>query len=73
MSTESVFNPYATAAFFKFVLFSIFEMRYLLLIFKARNPETFAAGWRAVRRKLGQLYIRFCTRTPPHKVPVQRV
>lgn len=35
-------------------------MRYLLLIFKARNPETFAAGWRAVRRKLGQLYIRFC-------------
>lgn len=58
---ESVFNPYATAAFFKFVLFSIFEMRYLLLIFKARNPETFAAGWRAVRRKLGQLYIRFYT------------
>lgn len=58
---ESVFNPYATASFFKFVLFSIFEMRYLLLIFKARNPETFAAGWRAVRRKLGQLYIRFYT------------
>jgi len=58
---ESVFNPYATASFFKFILFSIFEMRYLLLIFKARNPETFAAGWRAVRRKLGQLYIRFYT------------
>eukprot|EP00005_Dracoamoeba_jomungandri_P000752 CAMPEP_0174256468 /NCGR_PEP_ID=MMETSP0439-20130205/5695_1 /TAXON_ID=0 /ORGANISM="Stereomyxa ramosa, Strain Chinc5" /LENGTH=326 /DNA_ID=CAMNT_0015339087 /DNA_START=156 /DNA_END=1133 /DNA_ORIENTATION=+ len=42
---ESVFNPYATASFVKFVLFSFFEMSYLLLIFKARNPATFAAGW----------------------------
>jgi len=59
--TESVFNPYATASFVKFILFSIFEMRYLLFIFKARNPQTFAAGWRVVSRKLSQLYMRFCT------------
>jgi hypothetical protein len=33
---EALFNTFATAAFFKFVIFSIFEMRYLLIIWKAR-------------------------------------
>ncbi|WOL14050.1 hypothetical protein Cni_G22830 [Canna indica] len=33
--SESLFNAFATAAFFKFVVFSIFEMRYLLAIWKA--------------------------------------
>ncbi|CAI5967621.1 unnamed protein product, partial [Closterium sp. NIES-65] len=33
---ESLFNAFATAAFFKFVIFSIFEMRYLLAIWKAQ-------------------------------------
>jgi len=37
-SSESLFNAFATAAFFKFVIFSIFEMRYLLAIWKARAP-----------------------------------
>jgi hypothetical protein len=32
---EALFNTFATAAFFKFVVFSIFEMRYLLVIWKA--------------------------------------
>uniref|UniRef100_A0A0E0LL05 RING-type E3 ubiquitin transferase n=1 Tax=Oryza punctata TaxID=4537 RepID=A0A0E0LL05_ORYPU len=35
---ESLFNAFATAAFFKFVVFSIFEMRYLLAIWKASRP-----------------------------------
>jgi transmembrane E3 ubiquitin-protein ligase len=37
LSTESLFNAFATAAFFKFVVFSIFEMRYLLAIWKANR------------------------------------
>ncbi len=30
--TENVFNAFAMAAFFKFITFSVFEMRYLLLV-----------------------------------------
>ncbi len=37
---EALFNTFATAAFFKFVIFSIFEMRYLLIIWKAAEPRS---------------------------------
>jgi ABC-type Fe3+-siderophore transport system permease subunit len=36
---ESIFSAFITAAFFKFIIFSVFELRYLLIIFKARNPR----------------------------------
>lgn len=56
---ESLFNAFATAAFFKFVIFSIFEMRYLLAIWKARRPLNSGEGWEAMRRELSVLYSRF--------------
>ncbi|CAH9126844.1 unnamed protein product [Cuscuta epithymum] len=56
---ESLFNAFATAAFFKFVVFSIFEMRYLLAIWKARRPMNSGEGWEAMRRELSVLYSRF--------------
>jgi len=57
---ESLFNAFATAAFFKFVVFSIFEMRYLLSIWKATRPSTSGEGWETMRRELSFLYSRFC-------------
>lgn len=57
---ESLFNAFATAAFFKFVVFSIFEMRYLLAIWKANRSITNGEGWEAMRRELSLLYSRFC-------------
>jgi hypothetical protein len=57
---ESLFNAFATAAFFKFVIFSIFEMRYLLSIWKARRPASTGEGWDSMRRELSILYSRFC-------------
>ncbi|KAK2993831.1 hypothetical protein RJ640_014493 [Escallonia rubra] len=57
---ESLFNAFATAAFFKFVVFSIFEMRYLLAIWKASRPMSNGEGWEAMRRELSVLYSRFC-------------
>lgn len=57
---ESLFNAFATAAFFKFVVFSIFEMRYLLAIWKASRPMNSGEGWEAMRRELSVLYSRFC-------------
>ncbi|RAL45312.1 hypothetical protein DM860_014722 [Cuscuta australis] len=56
---ESLFNAFATAAFFKFVVFSIFEMRYLLAIWKASRPMNNGEGWEAMRRELSVLYSRF--------------
>ncbi|XP_048439991.1 transmembrane E3 ubiquitin-protein ligase FLY2 isoform X1 [Pyrus x bretschneideri] len=56
---ESLFNAFATAAFFKFVVFSIFEMRYLLAIWKARRPTNSGEGWETMRRELSVLYSRF--------------
>ncbi|XP_054815238.1 transmembrane E3 ubiquitin-protein ligase FLY1-like [Prosopis cineraria] len=56
---ESLFNAFATAAFFKFVVFSIFEMRYLLAIWKANRPLSNGEGWETMRRELSALYIRF--------------
>ncbi|GAA0148464.1 ubiquitin-protein ligase [Lithospermum erythrorhizon] len=56
---ESLFNAFATAAFFKFVVFSIFEMRYLLAIWKASRPANNGEGWEAMRRELSVLYSRF--------------
>ncbi|KAI3802253.1 hypothetical protein L1987_30383 [Smallanthus sonchifolius] len=56
---ESLFNAFATAAFFKFVVFSIFEMRYLLAIWKASRSINNGEGWEAMRRELSLLYSRF--------------
>ncbi|KAG6419497.1 hypothetical protein SASPL_121719 [Salvia splendens] len=56
---ESLFNAFATAAFFKFVVFSIFEMRYLLAIWKANRPSTNGENWETMRRELSVLYSRF--------------
>jgi len=38
-SSENIFNAFATAAFFKFIIISFFQMRYLLLIWKSRCSE----------------------------------
>lgn len=35
---EPLFNAFATAAFFEFVIFAILEMRLLLSIWRARRP-----------------------------------
>jgi hypothetical protein len=57
---SGAFNAFATAAFLYFVLFSVFEMRYLLIIWKARRPQAFANGWQTMRTELQILYTRFC-------------
>lgn len=55
---DTLFNAFATVAFFKFVMFSIFEMRFMLTIWKARRPASFET-WNSTRRELNILYSRF--------------
>jgi hypothetical protein len=54
---EPLFNAFATAAFFEFVIFAIFEMRYLLSIWRARRGSALDP-W-AAQRELSILYARF--------------
>ena len=54
---DPLFNSFATAAFFKFVIFAIFEMRYLLTIWRARRAAVLDP-WVA-QRELSILYARF--------------
>lgn len=54
---EPLFNAFATAAFFEFVIFAIFEMRYLLAIWRARRTASLDP-W-VVQRELSVLYARF--------------
>mmetsp|Transcript_19491 Transcript_19491/g.74795 ORF Transcript_19491/g.74795 Transcript_19491/m.74795 type:complete len:559 (+) Transcript_19491:123-1799(+) len=55
---EATLNAFITASFFKFVIFSVFEMRYLLLIWKARRPLQADTPWDAMRQQLRVLYTR---------------
>ncbi|KAI8983562.1 hypothetical protein BDB01DRAFT_791258 [Pilobolus umbonatus] len=41
---EEVFIPFVTAAFFTFVLVSIFGMRYLLVVWRIQRPESIRAS-----------------------------
>ncbi|DBB08109.1 TPA: hypothetical protein ACH3X3_008304 [Trebouxia sp. C0006] len=54
---EPLFNAFATAAFFEFVNFAIFEMQYLLSIWRARRGPALDT-WQT-QRELAILYIRF--------------
>ncbi|CCI43701.1 unnamed protein product [Albugo candida] len=56
---QNVFTAFASVAFIKLIIFSVFEMRYLLVIWKARRPQGFSEGWIILRRELTTLYSRF--------------
>lgn len=54
---EPLFNAFATASFFEFVNFAIFEMQYLLSIWRARRGPALDT-WHT-QRELAILYVRF--------------
>ena len=57
---ESLFSIFATAAFLEFVIFALFELRFLLMLWKARHPEAFSNGIERLRRELFSIYFKFC-------------
>jgi len=59
LSTQYMFNAIAIVALFKFIIFSLLEARYMLIIWRQRRREVFDEGWDAARRELSWLYSRF--------------
>lgn len=55
----ALFNSFATISFTKLMLFSILEMRLMLVIWKSRRADAFANGWNEMRWQLVVLYSRF--------------
>ena len=55
---DALFHAFSTAAFLQFALFSVFEMRVMLQIWKARRPNG-EQNWLEIRRDLSALYSRF--------------
>lgn len=58
-SSRYMFNTFAIISLFKFVLFALLEVRYLLTIWRQRRRDVFSAGWDTVRRELSKVYSRF--------------
>lgn len=61
LAAERVFNAFALLAFLNFAAFSIFHMRYLLMVWNAQRPPNANNAWESVRQELSLLYLRFCT------------
>eukprot|EP00937_MAST-01D_sp_MAST-1D-sp2_P002413 g2413.t1 len=59
MLVVPLYSALAMVAFFQLLLFSVFEMRVLVHVWKARRPSGFNDGWLAMRRELSTLYSRF--------------
>merc|ERR1712194_843793 len=58
-TTNSSFNTFAIISLSKFVLFSLVEVRYVLIIWRCKNREAFSAGWEEVRRHIAKLHSNF--------------
>jgi len=54
-----MFNTFAVVSLFKFTLFALLEVRYMLTIWRIRRRDVFAEGWSAVRRELSRVYSYF--------------
>ena len=59
IASDSIFQSFSLLAFLKLVVFSIFELRLLLMVWKARRPTAFNEGFIVMRRELGKIYSRF--------------
>jgi hypothetical protein len=55
---DPLFTIFSVTAFLKFMLFTIFEMRYLFSIWKSRRPDNFQQ-WENARNEYQTLYTRF--------------
>ena len=54
---DPLFHPLVWTAFTKFIVFSAYELRFIMMLWKARNPNI--TDWHRARRELSNLYSRF--------------
>merc|ERR1712072_563472 len=52
---EPLFMSFVASAFFMLLHFAVFELRYMLLIWKAQRPDAFSSGWDVIRQEISIL------------------
>lgn len=57
--SNPLFQAFIAISFFKFFAFSVFELRFLLLVWRARRPDAFNQGWQHLRREFSALYTQY--------------
>jgi hypothetical protein len=57
---QMFFTTFIWISFMKLSLFSIFQMRMVILVYQARNTQELSTlGWRGFRSRIVQLHLRF--------------
>jgi len=54
-----LFYSFAMVFFLKFLAFSVFDLRLIILVWRGRHPLDFSSGWLRVRRTLSKIYFGF--------------
>eukprot|EP01125_Pyxidicula_operculata_P013452 TRINITY_DN4466_c0_g1_i1.p1 TRINITY_DN4466_c0_g1~~TRINITY_DN4466_c0_g1_i1.p1 ORF type:complete len:467 (-),score=57.26 TRINITY_DN4466_c0_g1_i1:31-1431(-) len=59
INSDKLNNAFFMVAFLEFVLFSIFELRFLLNVWQSSNPNMFRDGWMVAQQQITSLYLKF--------------
>lgn len=56
---DDLFNSFIMVSFVQFMVFSMFDLRLVLLVWSARNPHDFRSGWERMRATVTKIYTGF--------------
>jgi len=56
---DDLFNSFIMVSFVQFMVFSMFDLRLVLLVWRARRPLDFSSGWERMRSTLTKIYSGF--------------
>jgi len=56
---DDLFYPFIMVFLFQFLVFSVFDLRFVLLVWRGRWPLDFTSGWERVRSTLAKIYLGF--------------
>jgi len=56
---DDLFYPFMMVFLLQFLVFSVFDLRFVLLVWRGRRPLDFSSGWGRVRSTLTKIYFGF--------------
>lgn len=56
---DDLFYPFMMVFLLQFLVFSVFDLRFILLVWRGRRPLDFSSGWERVRSTLTKIYLGF--------------
>jgi len=56
---DDLFYPFIIVFLLQFLVFSVFDLRFVLLVWRGRRPRDFSSGWVRVRSTITKIYLVF--------------